>query len=86
MTGGLEQKSAAAGVETPVRGGLPGIEAADIEEEKSAPQTEAPAVQSGLPGAAVRICCDLFGLFKTQFLLDRIFDLFVRQYFGCLIG
>ena len=52
MTGGLEKKSAAAGVETPVRGGLPGIEAADIEEEKSAPQTEAPAVQSGLPGAA----------------------------------
>ena len=53
MTGGLEQKSAAAGVETPVRGGLPGIEAADIEEEKPAPQTEAPAApQGGLPGAA----------------------------------
>lgn len=53
MTGGLEKKSAAAGVETPVRGGLPGIEAADIEEEKPAPQTEAPAApQGGLPGAA----------------------------------
>lgn len=52
MTGGLEQKSAAAGVETPVRGGLPGIEAADIEEEKPAPQIEAPAVQSGLQASA----------------------------------